>query len=74
MTWDIRYNREGLDHLEAHPTAESAIVGACTLIDDGCDIYGVWSGHLIEAVDREQIFRVYSLRIKPQPEPLAHGD
>jgi hypothetical protein len=71
MTWDIRYNRAGSDHLEAHPTAESAIEAACNLIDQGCDVYGIWTGQLTEAVDREQIIRIYSLRIKPRSETVA---
>jgi hypothetical protein len=71
MAWDIRYNREGLDQLESHPTAENAIEAACLLIDQGYDVYGIWTGHLTEAVDREQIIRIYSVRIKPRPQPVA---
>jgi len=71
MTWDIRYNRGTEDYLESHPTAETAIEVACLLIDQGCDVYGIWTGHLTEAVDREQIIRIYGLRIKPRPEPAA---
>jgi hypothetical protein len=67
MTWDIRYDRDAEDHLESHPTAESAIEAACVLIDQGCEVHGIWTGHLTELIDREQIVRIYSLRIKPRP-------
>jgi len=71
MTWDIRYTRGAEDYLESHPTAENAIEAACLLIDQGCDVYGIWTGQLAESVDREQIIRIYGLRIKPRPEPYA---
>ena len=64
MTWDIRYSRTGLDHLDSHPTAERAIGAACLLIDQGCDVHGIWTGHT-EALGREEIIRVCSLQIKP---------
>jgi hypothetical protein len=67
MTWDIRYSRGTVDHLESHPTAESAIDDACLLIDQGCDVHGIWTRHLTEAVHREEIIRIYSLRIKRRP-------
>jgi hypothetical protein len=67
MTWDIRFSRDDLDHLESYPTAESAIEAACLLIDQGCEVHGIWTGQLTEAIDREQIIRIYSLRIKPRP-------
>jgi hypothetical protein len=64
MTWDIRYNRAAEDHLESHPTAERAIESACLLLDQRCDVYGVWTGDLAESIDREQILRIYGRRIK----------
>jgi hypothetical protein len=67
MTWDIRFSRDDLDHLESYPTAETATEAACLLIDQGCDVHGIWTGHLTETIDREQILQTYSFRIKPQP-------
>jgi len=64
MTWDIRYNSDGLDHLQSHPTAENAIEAACSLLDQGCDVYGVWTGDLAESIDREQIIRIHGRRMK----------
>jgi hypothetical protein len=65
MTWDIRFSRDDLDHLESHPTTESAIEAACLLIDQGYDVHGIWTGDLTAAIDREKIIRIYSLRKKP---------
>ena len=61
---DIRYNRDAEDHLESHTSAESAIEAACLLIDQGCDVYGIWTGCLTEVVEREEIIRIYGLWIK----------
>jgi hypothetical protein len=71
MTWDIRYNRDAEDHLELHATAEGAIEAACSLLDQGCDVYGVWTGDLAESIDREQIIRIHGLRIKSPANPRS---
>src|SRR5476651_1965860 len=74
MTWDIRYNRDAEDHLELHATAEGAIEAACSLLDQGCDVYGVWTGDLAESIDREQIIRMHGLRIKSPIQPGSTSD
>jgi hypothetical protein len=69
MTWDIRYNRDGEDHLGSHPDAETAIEAACVLIDQDCDVHGIWTGDLAEAPDPAQIMRLHNLRSKSLAKP-----
>jgi hypothetical protein len=69
MTWDIRYSRDGEDHLESYPDAETAIEAACVLIDQDCDVHGIWTGDLAEAVGPAQIMRVYSVRSRSLAKP-----
>jgi hypothetical protein len=62
MTWDIRFNRDGVEHSSAHPTAESAIEAACLLIDEGCVVYGIGSGFATDSIGEEEIVRICDLR------------
>ena len=64
MTWNIRYSRDGEDHLGAYSSAEAAIEGACVLIDQACDVHGIWTGDLAEAIGPAQIMSLYDIRSK----------
>jgi hypothetical protein len=61
MNWHVQYTRDNVDHVEMHSTAEAAIEAACRLIDDGCDVFGLGAGPLSDAIDREQIARIYDM-------------
>ena len=69
MTWDIRYNPDGEDHLESHSDAETAIEAACVLIDQDCDVHGIWTGDLAETLGPAQIMQLYNLRSKSLAKP-----
>jgi hypothetical protein len=62
MTWDIRFSRDGVEHLSAHPTAESAIEAACLLVDEGCAVYGIGTGFATDSIGEEEIVRICDLR------------
>ena len=64
-----RDDREGEDHLESYSTAESAIEAACVLIDHDCDVHGIWTGDLAEAIGPEQIMRIYNTRLQALAKP-----
>jgi len=61
MTWHVQYWKDGRDHIWRHPSPEKAIEGACRLLDDGCDVYGVGTGPLTDSIEREQIARIYAM-------------
>ena len=63
MAWDIRYNRDGVEHLSAHPTAESAIEAACRLVNEGCAVYGIGTGLATTSIDEEEIARICAFRL-----------
>jgi hypothetical protein len=47
MTWHVQYLRDATDHIARYPSPETAIEAACRLIDDGCDVYRVGIGPLV---------------------------
>jgi hypothetical protein len=40
--WHVQYRKGEADHVEWFPTPEHAIEAACVLIDNGCDVHGIW--------------------------------
>lgn len=61
MTWHVRYEQNGVKHLERYPTPEAAIEAACQMIDDGLDVFAIGTGPLNDSVEREEIARIYLL-------------
>lgn len=61
MTWHVQYRKDTVDLIVRHPTPEQAIEAACELIDAGCDVYGIGTGPLTDAIDREHIDRIYAI-------------
>jgi hypothetical protein len=62
MTWHVQYRRDTMmEHITRHPSPEDAIEAACRLIEDGCDVFGIGTGPLSEAIERDQIARIYAL-------------
>jgi hypothetical protein len=61
MTWHVQYRWAAVDHVVRYPGPELAIEAACHLIDDGCDVYGIGTGPLTDAVGKEdEIARIYA--------------
>ena len=67
MTWNVRYRRDAMDHLDGHASPEHAIEAACHLIDDGCDVYGIDTGSLSDSIGRDMIARIHSLWARERP-------
>jgi hypothetical protein len=61
MTWHVQYRKDAVDLIGRHPTPEQAIEAACELIDAGYDVYGIGTGPLTDAIDREHIDRIYAI-------------
>jgi hypothetical protein len=61
MEWHVQYRRGGTDQLVMFPSPETAIEGACHLIDHGHDVFGIGVGTLADSIDGEQIARIYAL-------------
>jgi hypothetical protein len=48
------------DHSLSHP--ESAIEGACLILDDASDVFAIGAGPLTDSIDRDQIKHIYDTR------------
>lgn len=58
--WTVQYRRDTTDHIVKHINSERAIEAACRLIQDGCDVSGIGTGALTDAIEKEQIARIYA--------------
>jgi len=61
MDWRVQYRRGGTEQLVIFPSPETAIEGACRLIDDGHDVFGIGAEALTDSIEREQIARIYAM-------------
>jgi hypothetical protein len=61
MEWHVQYSLGSEHRVEMHRTPEAAIEAACSLIDDGCDVYGIGTGALTDTIDPIQIRRIHDL-------------
>jgi len=66
MRWHVQYREGGTDHLVRYPNPEEAIESACRLIDEGCDVYGMGTGSLINSIGRDEIARIYAFWARPK--------
>jgi hypothetical protein len=64
MNWHVQYRINAVDHIVMHPSPEKAIEVACSLIDCGCDVYGIGTGPLTDSIGRDQIARIYAFRAR----------
>jgi hypothetical protein len=79
MNWHVQYIQGNDDQVETHCSPEAAIEAARRLIDDGCDVFGIGTGPLSEAIDRGLIDRIYeiwartarSFRLRSRKRPLS---
>jgi len=58
--WTVQYRRDTTDHIVKHINSERAIEAACRLIQDGCDVSGIGTGALTDAIAKEEIARIYA--------------
>jgi hypothetical protein len=61
MTWHVQYRKDAIDLITLYADPELAIEGACGLIDDGCEVYGIGTGPLEHSVGPDQIARIHAL-------------
>jgi hypothetical protein len=60
MNWHVQY-REGVkSHSAKFQDPDQAIEAACHLLDHGSDVYRIGTRPKSEAMDREQIARIYA--------------
>lgn len=64
MTWLVQYRDAAKDRLARYPSPEQAIKAACSLIDNGCDVYRIGMGSLDYSIGKDQIARIYAIRGK----------
>ena len=64
MRWHIQYRRTDTEYIERHPSPELAIESACRLIEDGFDVHGIGTGPLENAIDKDQIARIYLMWLR----------
>ena len=60
MTWHLRYQKDGTNHITWHPSPEAAIETACRLIDDSYDVCGIGTEMLVDTISRGEIARIYA--------------
>ncbi len=62
MTWHVQFqDRDGEHTVRRYPGPEKAIEAACSLIDAGCDVYGIGTGLLTDSIERGEIARIYEM-------------
>ena len=64
MTWLVQYRDAATDRLARYPSPEQAIEAACGLLDNGCDVYRIGMGSLDYSIEKDQIARIYAIRVK----------
>ncbi len=67
MTWHVQYRKDTVDQIVRYPSPELAIEAACHLIDGGCDVYGIGTGPLADAIGRDEIARIYAIWAREKP-------
>jgi hypothetical protein len=61
MEWHVQYSSQGVEHVERYPTPEVAIEAACSLMDHGCNVYGIGTGPLADTIGRDEIARIFAM-------------
>lgn len=71
--WHVQYRKNAVDHIDRHPTPQTAIEAACNLLDDGYDVYGIGTGPLTDSIDQDQVTRIYAIWVRAKC-PFGHVD
>jgi hypothetical protein len=61
LDWHVQYRKHEVDHVGWYATPGEAIVAACVLIDESCDVYGIGLGSLDDSVASDQIAKIYAV-------------
>jgi hypothetical protein len=61
MRWHVQFRFDGSNHVTWHSSPEDALEACCLLIRSGVDVFGIGTGPLKDAVDREYVDRLYDL-------------
>ena len=64
MTWLVQYRHAATDRLLRYPSPEEAINAACDLLDNGYDVYRIGMDSLDYSIEKDQIARIYAIRVK----------
>jgi hypothetical protein len=59
MRWHVQFRFDGSDHVTWHPSPEAAMEASYLLIHSGVDVFGIGTGPLKAAIDREYVDRLY---------------
>jgi hypothetical protein len=65
MDWHVQFRKSAEDRVTWHPSPEEAIEAACSLIDAGCEVFGIGTGALSDSVGPEHIARIYAIWARP---------
>jgi hypothetical protein len=61
MEWYVQSRSGGVEHVVMHPTPEAAIAGACQMMDEGGDVFGLGTDSLDGTLDRRETARIYAI-------------
>jgi hypothetical protein len=61
MRWHVQFRFDGSNHVTWHSGPEAALEAARLLIHSGVDVFGIGTGPLKSATDREYVDRLYEL-------------
>jgi hypothetical protein len=64
MMWHVQYRKNAAHHIVWHPSPERAIEGACGLLDEGCDVYGIGTGPLTDSIEKDVIAKIYAIWVR----------
>jgi hypothetical protein len=69
MRWHVQFRFDGSNHVTWHSNPEDALEACCLLIRSGVDVFGIGTGPLKDAVDREYVDRLYELWLQAKHSP-----
>lgn len=64
LEWHVQFRKSGADYISWFVTPEQAIEAACTLIDEGNDVYSIGTGSLGDSIKTDQIARIYAIWVR----------
>ena len=64
LDWHVQYYKDSARQVEWHFTPGGAIEGACRLIDEGCDVFGIGTGSFSDSIARDQIDKIYATWVR----------
>lgn len=66
LAWHVQYRIGGAQQVDWYSRPEEVIEAACRLIDEGRDVSGIGADSPDDALERDQVARIYALWARPK--------